>query len=307
MDNMDHIVESLHAHFAKQPDSRCLLVVDPGTRPLVDTPAEGIVFSTRDKVRIPIRHKRFPEAHQPYVIALDPSRYQDALLLRESVRIALEDREPDSMRRGHGQRIGGWISSTASEAFVVRHLSMQVIRSDEQGTRRALRFYDSRVMALLWPLLEPLQQRALLGPCQAWHALDASAALATYTASARDDGHFVPDANQWRDIHPIGIVNEAMAHHMARVHRRVTRGEVAIAIAAAHRAAKHGLHDEQDRVAFIGHALAWHATFDNHPAVQRALNEVANGRYYSAAIEKITPMDIEQIQHGSWISQAQGV
>lgn len=308
METIDDVVEALHAHFAAHPDARCLLVVDPSLRALRDRADEDIHFSQRAKVQVAIYHDRFPVEHQPYLIELDSSRYHDALLLRESVRIALEDREPDSMRRGHGQRIGGWITSTQPAYVVAAHLSRLILQRDERGKRRVLRLHDSRVLALFWPLLQPAQQGAMLGASSVWHALSASAELTIYRVpTLAGPSSLALTEGQWKALHRFGAINAAMAEHMARVGRQISREEVGTATAAAQRAEAIGVRDEQDQIVFIGHALAWHPSFDSHPAVRRALAEVTQGRYYNAAIEKITPADIESIQRGSWTSTAQGV
>ena len=73
-----------------------------------------------------------------------------------------------------------------------------------------------------------------------------------------------------------------------------------MAQASAVRSEQYGLFDADDQVAFIGHALTWHAQFDLHPKVLEILGARAPRDFYTAAIEKLAAEDIEAIRSGEW-------
>jgi hypothetical protein len=298
----DRSAAILRAWFSQRPEARCLLAVDPSRRTLTDRPDAGVFFSEQTAVPVEIAHEAFPDEHRPYLIELDLSTPEGAKLLLESVRLAFEDRRPDFVARGQGQRIGGWLASTVPAAEVATYWSRQVVQVDESGRRCALRFYDSRALALIWSILTTSQKQVLLGPVIAWHALDACARACVYTAEVALQSSLVLAREQWQAIHRHGVVNKALGLHMHSTGRQPHRHEVETAVAGAARAEQYGLQDPDDKVAFVGHALAWHPRFDAHPRVREALL-LLPGLLYSAAVSELSPSEIEEIRRGAWVDQ----
>ncbi|KVA24551.1 hypothetical protein WI44_30170 [Burkholderia cepacia] len=298
---IDTTVSVLHAYFDKQPDMHCLLVVDPAQR---DLPSEeGSVFSELTRTVVTIAHDAYPDEHQPYLVELDLSSPAGTALLKESVRLAFEDRRPASMAQGLGQRIGGWLASSASPDKVAEHWSTQVLQYDERGRLCALRFYDTRALGLIWPVLTERQQQDLLGPAKVWHALDACAKPRAYSRDAESSRAFSLAKAQWPGVHRHGLVNRALALHALAAGRQPVPAEVDAAVAAAARAEQYGLHDRDDLVAFIGHALDWHPWFDRHPEVAKALQQCSSDDFYTAAIGHLQPGEIDEIRRGAWYDE----
>ncbi|WP_179405382.1 DUF4123 domain-containing protein [Burkholderia guangdongensis] len=294
-------VSALKSWFNQHPDMRCLLLVDPSQRdPLADDAGDNPFFADLPKTDVVIDHEAVSPAHYPYLLELDLKTDHGVAALEESVRLAFEDRRTQSMAEGLGQRIGGWLAASASRGEVAVHCSRLALQNDDQGRLCLLRFYDPRAQALLWPLLTPVQQHALLGPIQAWHTLDAGAVPVTRmnTTGRRDD--LVLDAAQWQVIHCHGIVNRALALHAYDLDRQPKQHEVDAAVAAALRARRYGLTDEEDEVVFVGHALSWHPEFDLHPRVLQILGSRVDGDLYAECIDELTPDEILEIRQGTW-------
>lgn len=296
-------VDRLRSYFAGHADAHCLLVVDPSQRVLNDRPDAGVFFSQQSSVTIPIEHGAFPPPHRPYLIELDLSTAQGAALLSESVCLAFEDRRPENIACGNGQRIGGWVASAVPAQEVAVYWGQRVVQVDEQGRRCALRFYDMRALSLIWPILEASQQKYLLGPVSEWHALDACTQGCAYAAHTAPSSRLALTRDQWLTIHRHGMVNRALGLHMHAVKRQPHPQEVETAVASAARAERYGLHDPDDRVAFVGHALEWHPYFDAYPAVRRALQQVSAEHLYTAAISELAPAEIDEIRRGSWFQK----
>ncbi len=300
----DGLIHTLH-NAIKTHGGKCLLVVDPSLRALEDNLGEGALFSQAKRISVPVRHNAVAPEHWPCLIELDLSPASGTALLAESVRTALADRLPASLARGQGQRIGGWLVGTDSLQEVVDHWSASLLQFDNQGHRCLLRFYDARVLALMWPALSPTQRRRLLGPVQTWYALDACAELATYTEPGRSQSDLEIDDAQWIEFHRHGIINRALALFMNSAERQPVRQEVQAAVDSAHRAEQHGLRDHEDKIAFVGHALAWHPSFDAHPAMEPVLEKVSQGALYCAAVSELDSRVVEEIRRGAWFKAPQ--
>ncbi|ONC63600.1 hypothetical protein AQ919_29850 [Burkholderia pseudomallei] len=292
---------TLKAWFNLHPDMRCLLIIDPSQRDPMDGDAgDSSSFTSLPRTDVAIDHEAVSPSHWPYLLELDLKTDSGIAALEESVQLAFEDRRPQSMAEGLGQRIGGWLASSASAAEVAVHCSRLALQNDDQGHLCLLRFYDPRSQALLWPMLAPAQRHALLGPIQAWHTLDAGAVPVARmnTTGRRED--FVLDAAQWQAIHLHGIVNRALALHAYEHDRQPKQHEVDSAVAAAVRARSYGLTDEEDEVTFVGHALSWHPEFDLHPQVLQILGSRADGDLYAECIGELTSDEIAEIRQGAW-------
>ena len=288
--------------FSTHRGMRCYLAVDPSQRDLSsgDVDEKSPPFAGLPRADVIIDHDAFPESHRPYLLELDLSTSQGIMALAQSTRIAFEDRRPNSMAEGLGQRTGGWLASAASLEDVAAHWSRLVLQRDDGGRVCLLRFYDSRALALLWSVLSKEQQQALLGPVRAWHFLDATSRPSVQLASSDARTNFILSASQWQEIHKHGLINRALALHARTYSRQPEPGEIEVAAAAATRADQYRLIDRDDRVAFISHALAWHPQFDLHPKVSQLLCSRAANDFYTADIGQLSADEINEIRQGSW-------
>lgn len=294
-------VIALQDHFRRNSEMQCLLIVDPQPQALPTQAKRRHSLADLPRTVVPIAHDAFPRSDCPYLLTLDPKAAQFGAWLAESVRVALADRRPDAISRVPGQRIGGWLATSASADDVAEHFSRQVLQLDDRGKTCALRFYDARALALLWPVLTLMQKETLLGPVKTWLAFDAGARLQPYAGLyPKCLDHLSLKPEQWDVIRRHGLVNRALALHVAATGQQVEPGLVDAAIAAAARAEFYELADRDDKLAFISHALAWHPYFDAHPRVRQALGQVLQGDFYAAAASELTPDEIEAIRSGTW-------
>jgi hypothetical protein len=301
----DARIESLNVTltgwFSQHRGMRCLLAVDPSQRDLTcDDVDASVSLASLPRTVVVIDHDAFPEAQRPYLLELDLSTPAGIDALAQSVRIAFKDRRPEFMAEGLGQRIGGWLASYASLDEVAAHWSRLVLQRDDRERACVLRFYDSRALALLWTVLTQAQQQAMLGPVRAWHVLDASASPSIHLAPPDAQTNFTLSAAQWQEIHRHGLVNRALALHAQTCGRQPHPGEIETVVAAAVRADRYGLIDRDDRIAFIGHALAWHPHFDLHPKVSHLLSHRNADNFYTAEIGQLSADEINEIRQGSW-------
>ncbi|CAB3732346.1 hypothetical protein LMG22037_05697 [Paraburkholderia phenoliruptrix] len=300
---LDQTVGVLRAYFSQHPQMHCLVVIDPSRLGFPESLEQKIPVSEQPHALVTIAHEAFPDEHRPYLVELNLSTPDGVELLVETVRLAFEDRHPDSIAQGLGQRIGGWLASNSPAEVVAGHWSQQVLQVDDRGRQCALRFYDSRALSLLWTMLSPGQRQALLGPISAWHALDACAKPCMYTNTDTARADLTLKDAQWREIRRHGLINRAIGLHMQAVGRQPDPQEVDAAVASAARAEQYGLSDRDDIVAFIGHALAWHPQFDRYPKVTQALQQREPDDFYTAVVSELSAEEIKEIQRGNWVSE----
>lgn len=299
---VEEAVITLQNYFQRNREMQCLVIVDPQPSDLPE-PKGRHTLTELPRTVIPVAHEAFPESERPYLLTLNPRLPQFGAWLAESVRVALADRRPDVIARVPGQRIGGWLATPASVSAdeVAAHLSRQVLQVDDRGKTCALRFYDSRALALLWPVLTLMQKETLLGPVKAWHAFDAGARLAAYSGlypKMLDELSMKPQ--QWSAIRRHGLINRALALHIASTGHQPEAETVDVAVAAAARAEQYELVERDDKLAFIGHALSWHPYFDAHPRVREVLRQVSPDEFYVAAAGELSTDEIEAIRGGAW-------
>jgi hypothetical protein len=300
---VDQTVSVLRAYFNQRPEAHCLVAVDPSRLGFPESLEEKTPVSEQPHAVVTIAHEAFPDEHRPYLVELNLSTPEGMELLTESVRLAFEDRHPDSIAQGLGQRIGGWLASNGPADAVAAHWSQQLLQADDRGRQCALRFYDARALSLLWPMLSPGQRQTLLGPVSAWHALDACAKPCIYTSTAAAQGNLALTSEQWRSIYRHGLINRALGLHMQATGRQPDPQEVETAVASAARVEQYGLSDRDDIIAFIGHALAWHPQFDRYPKVKQALQQREPDDFYTATVSDLSPDEIEEIQRGNWANE----
>lgn len=300
---VDRMMSNLKAYFRQRPELNCLVVIDPSRAGLPESLEETTAVADLPHAVVTVAHEAYPDEHRPYLVQLDLGTSVGMEWLAESVRLAFEDRHPESVAQGLGQRIGGWLATSSPADAVAAHWSQHVLQTDDRGRQCALRFYDSRALGLLWPMLLSEQRQALLGPVSAWHAIDACARPCIYTNKTRAASSLGLTGEQWRSIHRHGLINRALGIHMLNTGRQPEPHDVEAAVASAARADQYGLVDRDDKVAFIGHSLAWHPQFDRHPKVQRALRQMNPDDFYTAAVGELGEDEIEEIRRGDWANE----
>lgn len=303
---VDAQVDALRAYFSKRPDARCLVVIDPSKRELTLEEGQASALAGLERAYVEIDHDAFPEAHRAYLIELDLSSREGVSALTESVQLAFEDRRPESMAGGLGQRIGGWLVTLSTMTDVAAHWSSHALQYNDEGRPCVLRFYDARALSLIWPVLSEPQQQALLGPIEAWHALDAGSEPCVYARKSGSRASLSLTREQWQSIQRHGPVNRALAQFAANFGRQPQPAEVQAAVASAARAERHGLSDPDDQAAFIEHTLMWHPQFDLHPTVLQLLGARAPDEFYTATIGELTDEQIGEIRDGAWYERLNG-
>ena len=177
----------------------------------------------------------------------------------------------------------------ADEAVLRRHLAHYLtIRHNHKPA--LFRYYDARVLQQLTWMLTVVQLNELLGPIERlaywvggeWHALD--------NTGEKQPGPRI-DAQR---IARIGAINEIVGD-ADRPGREVLLETSCGAEAALIRAEKHGLTDEDDRIAFARHVVSVHPRLDAHPTVAALLKSAEKGNPYRDAAALLSDGDWQRI------------
>ncbi|MCK0746814.1 DUF4123 domain-containing protein [Chromohalobacter nigrandesensis] len=173
----------------------------------------------------------------------------------------------------------GWIFTQQARSTVAAYISRQLAQTTPEGKRALLRFYDPRVMSQLPRILHPSQLSALLGPIDRWVYLDRHGRLCCIEphADKRHLGRLRLTTDQWQAIRRIGQINRCLQRcrslpeqdRPAQVDDAERIDDLIVAAQA------HGLYERADVTAFVLHGLTIHATFYEHPIMQRLLRNLA--------------------------------
>lgn len=295
----DALSDTLHRALAAGADGRCWLMVDPAARPL-DAERE---FDARLIERSPIRVRVLggdPDPRLlPQLIELDSTRAADSSIIRLAIDEALDECSAESLAQGAGRRICGWMQTRAAGSALAAHIGRHLIQYRPDGLKVLVRWLDPAGLWALWPLLDGVQRRALLGPVDAYHLLDPGGRWQTL----RPDGDEVPARTvslspaQWADFDVIAALNLALRDWGAE---RACADELAagrrIALAALRRARVLGFGDDRDLAAFAGRSLSVHPLFDQHPLVRERLAKRARDDYFTALVDDLAPQDWQRVR-----------
>ena len=160
-----------------------------------------------------------------------------------------------------------------------------------RGRQALLRYYDPRVFLQLTWMLTPGQLGWLLGPIDRvagwvsgqWRVFD--------KLNAAGDSRLADTATLAR----IGLINDVLAvtdcgpdtAQIIALSRRIER--------ALRRAETHGLHNEDDRIAFATHAVSVHDEFDAHPQIAALLESRDAETSYRDAARLLDEADWQRI------------
>lgn len=179
------------------------------------------------------------------------------------------------------------IRTGASAAAVARHWNSMQLVEPRPGVRLWLRLHDPRVLHQMLRVLSLAQRRKLFGSSQAFtywiggawvSATREMDGLATQTAGSNSSSPSVawPTTRHWERIERIGLVNRAL-HGAGVVGPAAMTSQGALAEQFIERAVKHGLVEQADLVEFATRGLLTNSTFDDHPAVTRAIRPSPDG------------------------------
>jgi hypothetical protein len=299
----DQLQKQFNAYQQHAAHAQCWLLLDPA----IADPADLLgVDEQMMKTVQPIRwmHHNLVPAHRPYLLALPMEQFQGDLLLKASLQHAQANWQIESLQQCQGHSVCGWLFSEHDINTIIQHLGVMAVQtrplSNGTAKRTLLRYWDPSILPLLWPLLDTVQQTALLGPIDEWHLINRESQLQTISNDTAGNAPyaekpFVLSLTQWQAIQNIGALNVALLELPADA-VPATATEIKAVQASLMRARQIGIHDPQDLAAYAQHALVIHPDFDQHPLITDVLKPLNPQTYYRTLVSTMPPQDWQTIR-----------
>lgn len=284
---------------AKAGDShpRCLLLLDPSLRPVNTDEAPWSRYAEGPHHPVPVAHSNVAAAHCPVLTTLDLEVRSDEALLSHSMHEAFIEVTPQSLQKGHGRRIGGWLASKSPGDEVAWHLGQIMVRRHPSGRNVWLRLQDPTVFWLVWGWLQDEQRAGLLGPIERFYLLNPAGQLQCLTGNEKAaSAELDLSESQWSAIDCIEPLNAALRRWSESLsHPEQLRPARSTALAAIQRGKRLGFDDAAD-LAFYGFcSLAVHARFDFHSLVVARLRARKPGDYFGGLVADLGAKDWQRI------------
>jgi hypothetical protein len=299
--NLSSMSDALHRSLVRQPV--CCLVIDAAAGELVTDSALLQALQDHILVPVPSRHPDLDASMMPRLVAIDSSTSSGSEALQGTLRVALDELDPQRLRAGYGRQISAWLCCEIHDDLsdqclpLQAHLSRSLLQTRDSRTV-LLRWYDPAVLWGLWPLLDDDQRVALFGPIQSasilspiggWLRLQRPAGSVESKPPTTD---LSLSSDQWLDIDHLTALNGALrlidlpAGPDAANCLTAMRAQV---MHALRRARGYSIGDAQDLILFARLALQVHPLFDRHALIQARLAQRVGNVYFSAVIDDLTP------------------
>lgn len=282
-----------------QASAQVYLLFDPCLRPIdADSPLWPY---TRDRPHYQLREvPNGPQrAKMPMLWPLDLQQAGDCFLLQESLRIAQDELDPAKLCAGQGRCISAWLECPLGMPQLAKHIEnrMQVRRPN--GLPTVFYWSNPAILWSLWPILNPKQQVALLGPIQRLHFLTPGGDLQTLDnpEPSLQPPPLEMGIEQLQHIQQIGILNallrewnERPTNPQAWVRLRDT------ALAALAQARALGLSEARDQRVFAECMLELGPAFASHPRIAAYFKQ-AQANSFAGFIADLSEADWQRLRH----------
>lgn len=286
---------------------RCILVIDAAIlRRRNNKPELLDALESREIIKAPIAQQYLTDEFFPWLVPLDLSLPEDAQLFDESINLALNEIEPQQIKKGSGRLISGWLASNGSPEETALHIGESALQSNNEKDI-LLRYYDPAVAPLLWDILDSWQQQRLLGPVTSWYSVGGDgqlirrAGLEQQTFQMSYSVSLSPEV--WRDIGLIGVINSILCDYRLNNANAPRLDELSVfqtIMPALKRARDYPFKSKDDLMTYGMHALTISPDFDRHPDISRLLEfqrSMENSSYLNA-ISTVSDMHWENIRTG---------
>ncbi|TEA26494.1 DUF4123 domain-containing protein [Candidatus Schmidhempelia bombi str. Bimp] len=154
--------------------------------------------------------------HKPAIlIELNLKNPFEQDILRYTIDKSLLELSPNVLSKNSKRHYSGWIFTQDKIAKVAQHFALLSLQKVIDGTL-LLRFYDPAVLPQLLTILNPTQQKKVLGNVQLWTLLDGNGDLYCYdNAQNNDEGskylfQLGIDQQLENQLYCIGITNQTL-------------------------------------------------------------------------------------------------
>lgn len=298
------IKEQLSHHFLRL-NVRCILMIDAAILRRRNNKPELIdALENRGVIKVPVAQQYLTDEFFPWLVPLDLSLPEDAQLFDESISQALNEIEPQQIKKGSGRLISGWLASNVTPEETAIHIGKSALQSNN-GKDILLRYYDPAVAPLLWNILDSWQRQRMLGPVTSWYSVDGDgqlikrAGLMQQTFQMSHSVSLCPES--WGDIGLIAVINSILRDYRLNNTNAPRLDELSVfqtIMPALKRARDYPFKNKDDLIAYGMHALTISPDFDRHPDISRLLEfqRSKEDASYLDAISTVSDMHWENIR-----------
>lgn len=300
------IKAQLSHHFLRL-NVRCILMIDAAILRRRNNKPELIdALEIRVVNKAPVAQQYLTDEFFPWLVPLDLSLPEDAQLFDDSISLALDEIEPQLIKKGSGRLISGWLASNATPEEAAFHIGKSAQQSNNEKDI-LLRYYDPAVAPLLWNILDSWQQQRLLGPVTSWYSICGDGKLIKRIGLEQQTfqmSHSVSlSPESWRDIGLIAVINSILCDYRLNNINVSRLDELSVFRAimpALKRARDYPFKTKDDLIAYGMHALTISPDFDRHPDISRLLEFQRSkpNACYLDAIATISETHWENIRAG---------
>jgi hypothetical protein len=293
--------DTLHRALAESLGATVCLVIDPSLRPL-DAADNGLGATLRtvgvEPQKVPCPGARVAADLMPCLVPLCSDRGPDSAALFASIEEALLELDAESLGRGNGRRVCGWLQSSAPVDVVARHIGRQFVQHRPPGRPTLFRWTDPAALWAFWPALVASQQAALLGPIRAYRLLDPCGGLVTLQGvGCAPETPLNLSAAQWADADSMGALSLAFRQcDAARSNATNLAAARDAGVLAMRRARARGFLHLRDLAAYARFAMNVHPRFDAHPLVRRRLDAAIEGDHIGMLLDDLSDADWQRIR-----------
>jgi len=299
----EQLQRSLTAAQQLDPACQCHVLIDPSLSNAAEDEvfAEAMQATGVKPVPIEWQHAKLAPEHRPALVTVDTAVNLGSELLSLSMQLAAQDADATHLQQGRGQRIAGWLLSSATTRALARHLGAMAVQTlpdglpPSAGRTRLLRFFDPLVLPVLWGLSDPEQRAAFMGPAQQWFVLDNGRelrALSQAAVAGEQPSRATWRAAQWRVLLCLDAFNPAA------IGQGLSEALIALrptVLATLGRISELGIHEPRDLQSLAKLGIKHHPEFDRHPHVNQLLTQRVADQSAAMALAVLTADDWRRI------------
>ena len=295
IEKIDQIADQLY-EYAKNYNSRCIVILDPFISPLEDDILQ--YFRKPDQIaQVKIMHPSVLACQRPILVELNLNNAFEHDILRYTIDKSLLELSPNILSKSGKRHYSGWVFTQPTTKQIAQDFALLSLQKVIDGTL-LLRFYDPAVLPQLLSILNPIQQKILLGYIELWALLDGSGDLFCHDNTQNKSSVYACQlgiTQQLEDqLYCIGINNQALkAYRKNNPTQKINECETLQHIMPCLlRLISLGFKDNALLVQWAKIAINNDRNFDLHPQIQKKLKTIKT-RY------EFNPL-LDILKHTDW-------
>jgi hypothetical protein len=296
IEKINSIADKLY-NFAKNYNSRCIVILDPFISPLEDN-ILSYVQNPFQITQVKIMHPSVLASQRPVLLELNLKNPFEQEILRYTIDKSLLELSPNVLNTNSKRHYSGWIFTQAKIPQIAQNFALLSLQKVVDGTL-LLRFYDPAVLPQLLTILTPTQQKKVLGEIELWTLLDGNSDLYCHdNTPKKDEGSKYSfqlgiDQQLENQLYCIGITNQLLkSYRKNNPNQKFNECETLHHIMPCLlRMISQGFKDNNLLVQWAKIAINNDINFDLHPQIQKKLKTFKSRYDFTSLLNTLTQPD----------------